>query len=380
LKDPSSNALRTMVSSAVVLSWLETAVELTPPTEEECRGLQEAWQEREQLLQKRDLLRAELLRLVSSATQSKEDVQNLVQERRWLLDALSSVDRSGSRSSQEFAADSFGQLDHLQMIDWRPISPGPEEVPWIRPASERSLHRSTNSGMAAHQVARVPAPLSAVSSIPGRLQQPGPEEIPWPQPRPQLAQRVRQTAPQMEAAPTPVANVMSSPTSGLEQGQDPLRCSRPSPPNQQQRPALQRPAVQPAEANVTIPPRAVPREVPQEANVASPTREVPCEAPNNNRRRRRGKNNRQRPVAPSQPPHPQVARTSDRSSGQAQGNERSQFSRNIPSRQTQGTQRLQTSSAQQPAAPSPAASAGVPNNSGTTVSTLRAFPTAAPAA
>jgi len=330
-------APRTMADySAVALSWFQAATELTPPTEEELRRLQEVFQEREQLLQMRNLLQGQLVRLISSTTQSHEEEQVLTNERRWLLNELApfqSTDEGDTRSQSS-------QSHHLQM-DGRPISPGPEEVPLVHHCSQQSQHDFTNSVMSTPQADPFPISWSAIcSTIPGRLQQPGPEEIPWPQPRPQLLQRTRRNA--LES---------NSPTADFEQERGQSRCNRPSPLCHRQ------------------------RSVAQSAQ-ESRTRGVTFGASDNNSSRRLMRNAPLVPVAPPQPPHPQVALTADLPSGQAQS------ARNHQSQQAQANQRLQASPGQRPAAQNarPPPTAGIQNNGRTIGFILPSLPTAAPAA
>jgi len=322
--------------SAVTLSWFQAAMDLTPSTEEEHRRLQEVWQEREQLLQMRDLLQVQLVRLISSTTRSHEEVQALVHERRWLLNELA-------------AFQSTDEVD-MQMNGCRPVSPGPEEVPWIRPCSQRSQHRLTNSTLSTPRAAPTPVSWSAMGSIPGRHQQPGPEEIPWPQTRPQLVQRTRQTGFQSDSAPTPAGNTVGLPTAGLEQEQGQSRFSRPSPPRQLHR------MVQPTQA--------------------PPTRDAPCESTENGSPRRPMRNVPSAPAAPPQPPHPQVVLAADLPSG------RTQSARNRQSQRTHANQRLQAAPAQRPVARNAisAPSASIRHNGGTIGFILPPLPTAAPAA
>jgi len=315
--------------SAVALPWFQAATDLTPPTEEECRRFQEVWQEREQLLQMRDLLQVQVVRLISSTTQSHEEVQALMRERRWLLNELASF-----RSTDEVDARSqFSQLEQMQTNGHRPISPAPEEVPWARPCSQRCQHRSTNSEMSTPQTAPTPVSWTAMDSIPGHHQQPGPEEIPWPQPRPQLMQRTWQNAGRSEAAPTRTRDAMILPQHGGS------RLSRTSPPHQQHRSVVQ-------------------------------------PATDNNSPRRPLRNAQLVPVTPPQPLQTQVAFTADLPLVAAQ------FARNHQSELMQANQQLQAPLAQRPFAQSAnsAPSARISNIGGTIGLVLPSLPTAAPAA
>jgi len=330
--------------SAVALSWFQAATDPTLPTEQQRARLQQVWQEREQLLQMRDLLQVQLVRLISSTTQSDEEVQNLMHERRLLLNELAS-----SQSTDEVDTRAqHSQFEHLQMSDCQPISPGPEEVPWLRPCSQRSQHRSTNSLISTPQAAPTRVSWSAVGSTPGNYQQPGPVEIPWPQPWPQPMQSTQRNALQSEAAPIHTGSVLNSHSADLEQEHGEPHFSRPSPPG-----LLPRSMAQPAQA--------------------SPTTEVPWFATNNSNSRRPMRN---APVALPQSPHPQFALTTNLQSGQAQAARNRQF------QQTQAHQQLQAPPAQQPVTwhASSAPSASILNDGGTIGLIFPPLPTAAPAA